>query len=236
MRRRVCWSVAVVLAGVAPWLHGQDQKAEIEKRLTSQFTLTKVTADRTDIVTAGSVLVLQKDGLLMFSVDTKIPPTSTYKDGKISMGFGASLATNLALGQAQPGADISNVPQRKFAAGEKFWVVAFSVKNDGVIIMVYSDPYADVRYYGQLKFPFQKHSIPPADDVLKTIGEVLTVEAADNSSGGAAPPGNAPSEITSPPPPPDAPPAPPKTIAFGPDKGSGCGDLWAAAEGGQSGR
>jgi hypothetical protein len=58
-------------------------------------------------VTAGSVLVLHKDGLLMFSIDTKVPPTSTYNDGKLSMGFGATRATNLALGQKQPGATVA---------------------------------------------------------------------------------------------------------------------------------
>lgn len=225
MRRMVYLAVAAALAGVAPWLHAQDQKAEIQKKLASQFALTKITADGSDIVTAGSVLVLQKDGLVMFSIATKVPPTYTYKDGKLSMGFGATLATNMALGQAQQGANVSNVPQRKFVTGEKFWVVAFSVKDDGVIIKLYSDPYADVRYYGQLKFPFQKHFIPPADDVLKTIGEVLTVQPGDNSSSVAAPQPPppepapaAPEAIAPPPPPPDAQQAPPKTLELGQTK------------------
>lgn len=225
MRKIVYLTVAVALATAAPWLHAQDQKAEIQKKLDAQFTVTKLTADNTDIVTAGSVLVLHKDGLLMFSIDTKVPPTSTYKDGKLSMGFGATLATNLALGQKQPGANCSNVPQRKFVAGEKFWIVGSAVKDDGVILVAYSDPYSDVRYYGQLRFPFQKHSIPPADDVLKTIAEVVTVQPADNPSGSTTPapaqdtqPEKALPPIPPPPPPPDAPPAAPKTIEKGQTK------------------
>jgi hypothetical protein len=232
MRKAIYLTVAVALATAAPWLHAQDEKAEIQKKLASQFTLTKLTADNTDIVTAGSVLVLHKDGLLMFSIDTKVPPTSTYKDGKLSMGFGATLATNLALGQKQPGANCSNVPQRKFVAGEKFWIVGLAVKDDGVILVAYSDPYSDVRYYGQLRFPFQKHSIPPADDVLKTIAEVVTVQPADNSSGGTAQapasstpgsvqdtqPEKAFTPIAPPPAPTDAPPAAPKTIEKGQTK------------------
>jgi len=90
--------------------------------------------------------------------------------------------------------------------------------------MVYSDPYQDVRYFGQLKFPYNKKSIPSADDLLKTIAEVMTVEPADNSSGGAAQPQAATpasptaAPITPPPPPTDAQPVPPKTIALGQTK------------------
>ena len=218
-----------LVSAAVPAAQGQsgDQKALLQEKLNSQFKLTKLTADNTDIVTAGSVLVLHKDGLLMFSIDTKVPPTSTYKDGKLSMGFGTTLATDLALGQLQPGANCGNVPQRKFVAGEKFWVVGLAVKNDGVILVVYSDPYQDVRYYGQVKFPFQKHSIPPADEELKSIAEVLTVQPDDNAAENAAPssaptqgapPQQAMAPIAPPPPPPDAPPPAPKTLKLGQPK------------------
>src|ERR1017187_5862034 len=111
--------------------------------------MTKVTADKSDIVTPGSVLVRQKDGLLMYSIDTKVQPTSTYKNGKISMGFGTALGTSILLGQMQPGANTSNVPQRKFVAGEKFWVTAFDIQEGNVVLQFYSDPYENVRYQGQ---------------------------------------------------------------------------------------
>jgi hypothetical protein len=207
--------LVMLFVGTAPWLYGQDQKAEVQKKLDSQFTLTKTTADRTDILTAGAILVLQKDGLLMYSVDTKAPPTSTYKNGKLSFGFGDKFATCFALSHAQPQQNCDSVPQRKFVAGEKFWVVGSAVKDDGVIFVVYSDPYSDVRYYGQVKFPFQKHNIPPADDVMKTIAEVLIVEPPDNSSAAAAPPGNVPAGTSAAP---DAPPVAPRSIALGQTK------------------
>jgi hypothetical protein len=217
-----------VSAPKAPAAHAQsgDQKAVLQEKLNSQFKVTKLTDDKTDIVTAGSVLVLHKDGLLMFSIDTKVPPTSTYKDGKLSMGFGTTFATNLALGQLQPGANCGNVPQRKFVAGEKFWIVGSAVKDDGLIIVVYSDPYQDVRYYGQVKFPFPKHNMPPAEDVWKTISEVVTAQPDDNAAGTApppapvqeAPPQQSMAPIAPPPPPPDAPPPAPKTIKLGQPK------------------
>ncbi len=146
----------------------------------------------------------------------------TYKDGKLGMGFGDAFGTDMALSAAHKGANVSNVPQRKFVAGEKFWITAFLVKDKYVILMVYSDPYQDVRYFGQLKFPYNKKSIPSADDLLKTIAEVLTVEPADNSAGGPAQPPPAasptPAPIAPPPPPTDAPAAAPKTIALGQTK------------------
>ena len=219
-----------VPAGAAPAANAlsADQKRLWQKillweRLNSQFKATKVTADRSDIVTAGSVLVLQKDGLLMWSLDTPIPPTSTYKNGKVSMGFGADLAWSMALGMVQSGATSSNVPQRKFVAGEKFWVTGFTIQEDGVVFKFYSDPYQDVRYYGQLKFPFPKHNMPPANEVLKTIAEAVTVQPDDNAAENApqqppaqaAQPEQALAPIPPPPPPPDAPPPPPKTISLG---------------------
>lgn len=221
MRRSIYFMLAAILVSVVPCVQGQDQAA-IQKALTSQFVLTKTTADGSDIVTPGSILVLHKDGLQMFSLATKIPPTITYKDGKLGMGFGDAFGTDMALSAAHKGANVSNVPQRKFVAGEKFWITAFLVKDKYVILMVYSDPYQDVRYFGQLKFPYNKKSIPSADDLLKTIAEVLTVEPADNSAGGPAQPPPAasptPAPIAPPPPPTDAPAAAPKTIALGQTK------------------
>ena len=211
IQKHVRLTVVMALAALSSWAPAQDQKAEIQKRLASQFALTKTTADRTDIVgDAGSILVLHKDGLLMFTVDTKAPPTSTYKDGKLSMGFKDTFGTNMVLSSYQSGANVTNVPQRKFVSGEKFWITAFTVKDDAVILATFSDPFGDVRYYGQLKFPFQKHNIPPADDVLKTIAEVVTVEPPDDSAATNATPDAPPSSEAAQP--------PPKTIALGQSK------------------
>jgi hypothetical protein len=213
--RRVIYLAAVLIvilamAGVAPVLHGQDSRAEIQKRLTAEFKRTKMTADRSDIATAGSVLELHKDGLVMASTAAVAPPTNTYKNGAISFGFGANMAWGVQLAPANQ--QTTTIAQRKFVTGEKFWVTDCMVKPDGVVFVFYSDPYNDVRYYGQLKFPFAKNVAPPADEVLKPIEEVITAEAetqeaaapvADN----AAP---APAEASA-----AQPAAPPKTIALG---------------------
>lgn len=218
MRRTVHLTVAVLIAGLTPWLHAQDQKAEIQNWLGSQFALTKTTADGSDIVQEGSILVLHKDNLVMFSVDTRYGPTTTYKDGKLSMGFADALSTNMQLNSVQPGANVSNVPQRKFVAGEKFWITAFAVTDKNVVLKFYSDPYADVRYYGLVKFPYKKKNIPPADEMMNTIAEVVTVENADNTAGNGAASRNALAPIKAPPPPADTPAEPPKIIALGQTK------------------
>jgi len=220
---------AVAQSGNAPTpdVQSGDQRALLQGKLDSEFKLTKTTADRSDIVKAGSILVLQKDGLLMCSLDTKAEPTNTYKNGKIGMGFGSYLSWDMALGGSH-----AQVPQRKFVAGEKFWVTSFTIQDDGVVFQFYSDPYQDVRYYGQLKFPFPKHVMPPADEVLKTIAEALTVQPDESATGNpqspapASAPAPAPTPqpqtvmapIPPPPPPPDAPPPQPKTIALGQTK------------------
>jgi hypothetical protein len=207
MRKRTYLTLTTLFLSVVPTLHAQDQKNEIQQRLAAQFALTKTTADRTDIVTPGSVLVLKKDGLIMFSLDTKVPATTTYKDGKLSMTFGDAMATTMALGSGQTA---SNVPQRKFVAGEKFWITAYSVTDKHVILLVCSDPFNDVRYYGQIKFPFQKHNIPSADELMKTVAEVVDVEAPD-SSGASDPSAGDPSL-------PESGATTPKTIALGQTK------------------
>jgi len=198
-------ALTVALACVAPALRGQDQRTEIQKRLTAEFKRTKMTADKSDIAAAGSVLDLHKDGLVMASTEAVAPPTNTYKNGTISFGFGANMAWGMALAPANQ--QTTAIAQRKFVTGEKFWVTDYIVKPDGVVFVFYSDPYNDVRYYGQLKFPFQKNVVPPTDDLMKEIEEVVTAEsdapdapAADN----AAPAAQAPAQSS----------APPKTIAL----------------------
>jgi hypothetical protein len=52
--RRLSSLTLGLLAILCPSLHGQDAKAEIQKRLSSEFVLTKTTAQRDDIVTPGS--------------------------------------------------------------------------------------------------------------------------------------------------------------------------------------
>ena len=209
--------------------------AAILQKLNAQFKLTTTTADRTDIVTPGDVVVIQKPGLLMFDVASVVPPTNVYKDGRVGQGFGTQM---MMTGK--------NRVMRRFVPGEKCWVTAVSVQNDGVSIGLYSDPYNDVRYYAVLKIPFpNKKEVPPADSVMGTIAEVLTVVPASGDQGGqgATPP---PAQATAPapiPPPPAAchraPSAADRCASanhrLGRNQGPGDRGLWTAGARGQPG-
>jgi hypothetical protein len=67
----------------------QGSRTAIQKKLESEYALTKTTDDKTDIVTAGAVLVLQKDKLLMVAASSSANPCpNTYKDGKLTPNAG----------------------------------------------------------------------------------------------------------------------------------------------------
>lgn len=226
MRRAVYLVMAAMLASLAPWAHGANAVVQqaLQQKLASEFALTKITADKTDIVTPGAVLVLKKDGLLMYSVAASAPATNTYKAGKMSHNLWPKCPVILA---SVCGSLPDEPAKRTFVAGEKFWVTGLDVQSDAVTFTFYSDPYEDTRYYARLKVAFPKGQEPSADDELKTIAEVVSVQGMENAPDAApTPPTPAPSPtpiaapppITPPPPPIDAPPPAPKEIAAGQTK------------------
>jgi hypothetical protein len=167
---------------------GQGSKADIEKKLTSEYQLTKTTDDKTDIVTAGSVIVLQKDKLVMVPTDaTANQCPNSYKDGKINQNAGCKANETLKkiplFGHTIPGQD--KVPNtRTFVTGEKFWVTKIEVKDagkdSGVVLEFFTDAIKDIRYKGTLTIAFKK-GLPTPDDALKLVSEVLTVAPSEEA-------------------------------------------------------
>jgi hypothetical protein len=178
--------------------------ADIQKQLTSTFQTAKATADGTDIVTAGSVLVLQKDHLLMCKTDQVAPIPNVYKGGAISQnglhsvlgalsglsklgrfvpGVGAFAGVASVAGQTavQTGAR-ADAATREFALGEKVWVTQITTKPDGIYFTLLSDPIGDRRYKATLQFPFAKGAIPSWDDVTAQVGEVVKIDGAEQST------------------------------------------------------
>jgi hypothetical protein len=171
MRKVVLLTVAAII-GAASSASGQG---DLEQKLKEQFTITEITADRSDITSAGTVVTLRKGGLFTYSTASPVPYLNTYnKKGKISQPFMANLGAGVAGGLAS---NNTNYPQHLFLGGEKFSIIGMSVK-DGVTFRLYSDPYNGLRYYGDLKFPFEKGSIPAPDEFLARIAEVLAVSSA----------------------------------------------------------
>ncbi|MGO9317249.1 MAG: hypothetical protein ACLPXT_16265 [Terracidiphilus sp.] len=220
--------------------------ATIQQKLISQINLTKATADHSDIVTAGDVVVLHKDGLMMCSSASSYAFSNTYSNGVLTANYknqakdaGKSYLksfgmSKLGMGGGASVTDSANnaCPSRKFVAGEKFWVTGIAAQKDGFLISTFSDPFPDstgnqTRYYGEIKFPFAKGSVPPVDAFVNTVFEVITVQPAEGQGdqgnqgnqgdqGGqqaAVPEAPAPPPDVAPPPPPAD--TPPPTIALG---------------------
>lgn len=230
-RRFVPAGLALAMAICSPLLN-----AQLQQKLEAQYSLTKTTADRSDIVTAGAVLVLQKDDLLMDTATSATPIANTYKNGKLTHSMG-DFVTNKWLRKVPGASPAPNVDSRTFVTGEKFWVTKIEMHDDGVVFYLFSDPISDVRYYSTLKFPFPKGSSPDTDKMVSQVAEVLKVDdsggdskqqaaapaapAANQQAAAPAPAAPAPAAmapIAAPPPPADAPPPQPKTVALGQTK------------------
>jgi hypothetical protein len=202
------------------------QTAAVQKSLEAKFARTKTTADRGDIVTAGDVIVLQKDGVLMCGTTASSPVENIYKNGKVSQGFMAAMKCRAGFSVTSPSG--TSVPNRKFVSGEKFWITSVEARGDSVVFGLFSDPISDTRYYAALKIPVSSSATP--DEVAALVDQVLKVEPADNAAAGSsAKPGAAPpapaapaapapiatSALAPPPPPSDAPPPAAPTLAIG---------------------
>jgi hypothetical protein len=237
--RRFCASVVAISAALycLDIAAQTGDPAQIQAKLASQIKLTKSTADRSDIVTAGDVVVLQKDGLMMCSSASAYAFSNTYSNGVLAVSQknrakdAAKSATKNAVfghfglgGGSVTDAASNGCTSRKFVAGEKFWVTGIAAQKDGILITTLSDSFDDVRYYGEIKFPFTKGSVPRVDDFVKTVSELIAVQSGDDQGnqgdqGGqpaqeAAPDAaQAPTPDIAPPPPPAD--APPPTISIG---------------------
>jgi hypothetical protein len=211
------FAVAAISLMLALPLAAQGDPAALQQRLNTQFRLTTTTADRTDIVTAGDVVVIHKPGLIMYAVASPMPPSNTYKNGSIGQGWGGFGKDLLISMGSSGGTTAADYPHRTFVPEEKCWVTGIQVQKDGVLFQLYSDPYDDIRYYANLKIPFpNKKAVPPVDAFMQTVAEVLASDSGDGPGGpsgqsATAPPAPLP-VIAPPPPPPDA---PPPTVVLG---------------------
>lgn len=234
-------SVAAFVIGLLALAPSAIPQNKLEQQLGAQYTLTAPTADNTDIVTAGAVLVLQKKGLLTGAATSNVPIQNSYKDGQIKTGTVGAISRFSHLGipgiPSAPAA-ISNTPTRTFVNGEKLYVTKLELKGNNVIFTLFSDAYDNVHYKGTLSFEFPKAVMASNDfaKVQQTLGEVFSIDTSANA--GAAAQGGAPAAapdaapapiappaapapdpvlapVPPPPPPADQPSAPPQTIEIG---------------------
>jgi hypothetical protein len=174
--------VLVVLAAL-PWAVCAQDTAGIQRKLESEYKLTKTTDDKSDIVTAGSVLLLHVDKILMVAASSSANPCmNTYKDGKISptkvCGAGENVRKHM-IGPLKTLTHSDSAPAtRNFVSGEKFWLTKVDVRSSGIVLDFFTDatPSGDqgIRYKGALTIPFGAVT-PTPDQALKAVAEVITV-------------------------------------------------------------
>jgi hypothetical protein len=204
VRITISASFLTLLVGVA--LQAQAPKATLEQQLEGEYKLTTPTADNTDIVTMGSVLILQKKGFSAGAASSKVNTQNTYKDGQIKSGaatavrrFGGlpGIGYIPGVGTAASTAAGAAGGSRDFVNGEKLYVTKMTVDRgkDTIDFDLISDSYGDSgRFKGTLRIQFAKKSLVSADlaAVDTTIGEVLKIQPPEDAKADQAPAGNSP--------------------------------------------
>jgi len=151
----------------------------IEQKLFAEFKPTVLAADRSEIITTGERVVIQKPGLSMYAVASPMPPLFTYRNGKIGRGL-TGLGKDVAISIKTPGGTAADYGHRSFSPGERCWVTGLQVEKDGVLFRLYSDRYEDTHYYANLKIAFpSKKQAPQVDEAMQLVAEVLTVAPAE---------------------------------------------------------
>src|SRR5579863_6025227 len=195
-KQLVSKSFVAVLAATFSLAQAQGPKATLEQQLESKYTLTTPTADNTDIVTQGSVLILQKKGLSAGAASSKVVTQNTYKEGQIKSGaatairrFGALPGIGLVpgVGTAAGSAAGAAGGSRDFVNGEKLYVTKITVdrSKDAIYFDLISDAYGDAgRYKASLRFEFPRKLLASADvaAVDQTIAQVFKVAPVDQNA------------------------------------------------------
>lgn len=175
MRRVASITTGILIACLLTY--AQDQNSGLQQQLNSRIQLTQVARDRNTITSQGTAVQLNKSGLVMYSVESPLPPTNSYKNGKISQG-GSGFGRDLLITMAAPGnSTSSDYPHRQFGPGEALWVIRMDVHPKDIAIRLLSEPVDGIRYYGDLKITVEANSTP--EQALGKIAEILVVGAGD---------------------------------------------------------
>ena len=194
---------------VTPVKSANQANPALYNRLREKFVLTKLTPDQMDIAKAGSVLVLHKDGLVLYPSSVGIWPVNAYKDGKITLGPGSGVPETAKW---DPDGTAPGVTRLTMNSGDKFWLVNMIISGEWAWSWRLYHAIKGHRYISGLFFPFSKDHPPQPEEVLKTVSEAVTVDSGDEpNAASAAAQSIAP--IAPPPPPGDAAPPQPKTIS-----------------------
>jgi hypothetical protein len=176
-------AVAAVLGGGflgAEIARAQDAPSALADQLKSQYKLAKVGMDANgwSVTEAGTVLVIQKGGILGVPPANLAMAAATYKDGELHgpNGFAAAMVGKVS---------------RYLTVGEKIYIFKMdvSVKNDKISLMIIEcDSCNGVQqpssYKSQVFFQFPKGYLGKAgaSQVQDVISQVLAPEAAPSDA------------------------------------------------------
>ena len=193
-----------LIAGAAFQAQAQSPNAQdsLRARLQDPYALTKLSDDHSQVITAGAVLTLKQDGLVLVASGSPDIEGNTYKDRKIKTNAaGKANQISKTVGNIwkkipgvpqAPDSIPTNVDSRKFVAGEKLNVTRITVKPDNSVAMeLYSlQPYNDVYYWATLTFAADKDT-SSNDKMVRTAADVFSVGPADTPNTDAAQSGGA---------------------------------------------
>ncbi|MCX6636155.1 MAG: hypothetical protein NT090_13905, partial [Acidobacteria bacterium] len=144
----------------------QDLKAALEKQITSHYVLTKLSADRAGIAAPGTVLLVQKTGLMGSPVTALVPYQNSYKDGRVSHSFSNAILQNKETVVT-------------FSLRDGFYLQRVDVKDNGVVFhLISANAHGGLLYAANLVFPFAKGYLASTDlgRIQPIVEEIFEVE------------------------------------------------------------
>lgn len=156
---------AILISGSA----AQAQKLSIEQQLQARYPPTKLAADKLQIVTPGTVLVVQMGGMAASPLN-EFAFGNNYKDRRIKRSAASAL--------------IHDAKSRDLIVGEKVYLLKTEVKDNGVVFSIQSCVACDgadidlyqMGYRASLTFQYAKGYLQTADfaQIQRDIGQVFT--------------------------------------------------------------
>ncbi len=216
MRHKIATALACTMVGLLAATVARTQQPpppSLQEQLEAQYKLAKTGkgANGLEVLVTGTVLVVQKAGVLGVPLKSLATAPCIYMDGVLHAPTKkADIGADILRGVSMP---VSGVNSRAFVVGEKVYATKIDIdlKGDKVGFHIVECDACNAgitssSYKSEVVFQFAKGYLAKASvpDVEDTIGQVFALEG----SAPVAPP-NQPVAQPQPPPPPDQPsPAP----------------------------
>ena len=169
----------LTLSASLPGLEGQAPSPSIEQQLRSQYQITRVGNNGIVVGEAGSVLLMQEDGLIAIPATYPVYWYDTLKKGgrikQNTMQHLGMFSTSAAVRESRP-----------FLVGEKMYLTNMEAAVTEIVFYVQSCGACDLSvnpndrpYRARLAFQFDKGYLgsPDAKPVLETIARVFGLAA-----------------------------------------------------------